>query len=370
MNAVNSICTSNISTNNTTTNLTIQATGSANFQASPLNNTGTITPNIDNTQDIGTTSLTYRNIYIKGDVFKNGTPIGGGGGSGDVVGPSSSVDNRIPLFDGTTGKLIKSSGCSINTVSGVNDVLTVPGGFDGKLYSSIQDFFSNNTAYSFQYRNSNTLPGSGNQVYGCNTSAASALNYASANNGDEASGYGISHADDAFTIFSPADSGSICNFQDEDSSNTRVGYINTSGVLVQVSSQKRKNRIKDKTNNKVLERFKQLKVKSYGYNQPEEEKDFSEKKKKRLTKKRDKMHIVLILEELFNIFPNACDGYYNKMDRKTRKTNLDIEKEILNIENSGIDYTKLHLYHIMAFQEYMEKTDAKIQELEEKLKSK
>ena len=69
MNAVNSICTSNISTNNTTTNLTIQATGSANFQASPLNNTGTITPNIDNTQDIGTTSLTYRNIYIKGAVF-------------------------------------------------------------------------------------------------------------------------------------------------------------------------------------------------------------------------------------------------------------------------------------------------------------
>ncbi len=32
---------------------------------------------------------------------------GGGGGSGDVVGPASSVDGRAVLFDGTTGKLIK-----------------------------------------------------------------------------------------------------------------------------------------------------------------------------------------------------------------------------------------------------------------------
>lgn len=33
----------------------------------------------------------------------------GGGGSGDVVGPSSAIDGRIALFDGTTGKLIKQS---------------------------------------------------------------------------------------------------------------------------------------------------------------------------------------------------------------------------------------------------------------------
>lgn len=32
-----------------------------------------------------------------------------GGGSGDVVGPSSVTDNTIVLFDGTTGKLIKAS---------------------------------------------------------------------------------------------------------------------------------------------------------------------------------------------------------------------------------------------------------------------
>jgi hypothetical protein len=36
--------------------------------------------------------------------------IGGGGGTGDVVGPASAVNNGIALFDGTTGKLIKDGG--------------------------------------------------------------------------------------------------------------------------------------------------------------------------------------------------------------------------------------------------------------------
>lgn len=37
-------------------------------------------------------------------------------GTGDVSGPSSSVNNRIVLFDGTTGKLIKDSGQTIPQV--------------------------------------------------------------------------------------------------------------------------------------------------------------------------------------------------------------------------------------------------------------
>lgn len=37
----------------------------------------------------------------------------GGAGSGDVVGPGSSVDNRVVFFDGTTGKLIKDSGLAL-----------------------------------------------------------------------------------------------------------------------------------------------------------------------------------------------------------------------------------------------------------------
>ena len=39
----------------------------------------------------------------------NLTLAAGGGGSGDVVGPASSTDNSLALFDGTTGKLIKDS---------------------------------------------------------------------------------------------------------------------------------------------------------------------------------------------------------------------------------------------------------------------
>jgi len=39
---------------------------------------------------------------------------GGGGGSGDVTGPSSSTDNTVPRFDGSTGKIIQTSGVTIN----------------------------------------------------------------------------------------------------------------------------------------------------------------------------------------------------------------------------------------------------------------
>jgi|GEM_PF-3631558 len=44
-------------------------------------------------------------------------------GSGDVVGPVSSVDSNVALFDGTTGKLIKDSGLSLSsfvTYTGAN----------------------------------------------------------------------------------------------------------------------------------------------------------------------------------------------------------------------------------------------------------
>jgi hypothetical protein len=38
----------------------------------------------------------------------------GGGGTGDVVGPASSTDNTVVRFDGTTGKIIQTSGVTIN----------------------------------------------------------------------------------------------------------------------------------------------------------------------------------------------------------------------------------------------------------------
>jgi hypothetical protein len=41
-----------------------------------------------------------------------------GGGSGDVVGPASSVDNAVARFDGTTGKLIQNSAVTIADTTG------------------------------------------------------------------------------------------------------------------------------------------------------------------------------------------------------------------------------------------------------------
>ena len=42
---------------------------------------------------------------------------GGGGGSGDVVGPASATDSRPALFDGTTGKLLKQASATLGTAA-------------------------------------------------------------------------------------------------------------------------------------------------------------------------------------------------------------------------------------------------------------
>jgi hypothetical protein len=51
---------------------------------------------------VGTTALSFSQLG------------GAGGGSGDVVGPSSATDNGLVRMDGTTGKLIQSSGVTLN----------------------------------------------------------------------------------------------------------------------------------------------------------------------------------------------------------------------------------------------------------------
>jgi hypothetical protein len=48
----------------------------------------------------------------------------GGGGSGDVVGPSSSVASEVALYDGTTGKLIKRSSLTATVVKAAAGVLS------------------------------------------------------------------------------------------------------------------------------------------------------------------------------------------------------------------------------------------------------
>lgn len=74
------------------------------------------------------TSLNQTKIWanIKGVIYSiSGTSGGGGGGTGDVVGPASAVSGRIPIFSGTSGKLIADSGVSLSSkqdtlVSGTN----------------------------------------------------------------------------------------------------------------------------------------------------------------------------------------------------------------------------------------------------------
>lgn len=59
-----------------------------------------------------------------------GTTWQAGAGDGDVVGPSSSVDSQLALFDSTTGKLIKASTGTgiVKITSGVQSVVTAPTG--------------------------------------------------------------------------------------------------------------------------------------------------------------------------------------------------------------------------------------------------
>lgn len=50
-----------------------------------------------------------------------------GAGSGDVVGPASSTDNRVVRFDGTTGKLIQESPVTIDDAGAITGMTTVDG---------------------------------------------------------------------------------------------------------------------------------------------------------------------------------------------------------------------------------------------------
>jgi hypothetical protein len=183
------------------------------------------------------------------------------------------------------------------------------------------------------------------------------------NQNSESAGFGANGFSDDCTIWTAGDAGSLCNFQDEDSANSRVGYVNTSGVLIAVSSKLRKHSIKQKNNNNVLERILKLNVKSYGYKYNFNDDD-NEKKKQRMTNKSKKQQLGLILEELYDIFPNACSFYDNSLDDKlidddniknkdvTFKNKPKLE-DVKDIANNGINYTNILLYFIMAFQQYV-----------------
>jgi hypothetical protein len=84
-----------------------------------------------------------------------GTFDSSGGGTGDVVGPASSTDNAVAVFDGTTGKLIQNStitvdGNSFSVSSGQSLNLNV-GGLVGLTVNSSRDVIANNSARVADY---------------------------------------------------------------------------------------------------------------------------------------------------------------------------------------------------------------------------
>lgn len=98
------------------------------------NLTATTAPGVTDDASKGYTKLSSwiendTNIYECADatigaaVWKDISSAGGGGVSGDVVGPSSATDNAVARYDTATGKLIQNSGVIIddsNFVSGIN----------------------------------------------------------------------------------------------------------------------------------------------------------------------------------------------------------------------------------------------------------
>jgi len=95
----------------------------------------------------GAALVTSLNTELGSSAWQTGTPSGAaivtslnselggtswqaGAGSGDVIGPASSVDSQLPLFDSTTGKLLKVSSATgiVKVTGGVVSVVTAPTG--------------------------------------------------------------------------------------------------------------------------------------------------------------------------------------------------------------------------------------------------
>lgn len=104
------------------------------------------------------------------------------------------------------------------------------------------------------------------------------------------------------TSFSTGDSGWFYNFQDEDVWNSRVCYVNLSGVLTVSSWRTLKHSIKNKIcDEELFNRFLKINIVTFGYKYETTKNMENEKIKQRINNKRNKMHIGLIAEDVYEI---------------------------------------------------------------------
>lgn len=99
-----------LATNTYLKNITLGVFGGTPASAGILNcnsgnviDTGDVIPIDDNTEDIGTTTKSYKDIHVKGNFLKNGVP------RGDVFGPASTINDALAVFSGTSGKSLVAS---------------------------------------------------------------------------------------------------------------------------------------------------------------------------------------------------------------------------------------------------------------------
>lgn len=296
----------------------------------------------------GTLDLTTNNLITSGSVSATTGTLKGN----NLATHNSSSISVLNSLDMTGNKII-GLGNPINN----QDAAT-------KFYVDNYGSLANNTinvnttgGFTNWLRRSNSTK-TDTQVFGLTTFA-----FILENTTGESAGIAFDGITDTCTVWTAGDTGSYLNIQDEDEVNTRIAYVAaTTGVWTTVSSSKRKHSIREKTNNNVLERFLQLSVKTYGYKYNST--NLSKKKKERIERKTNKMATGLVLEELFEIFPNCIPDYYNELfQEKDYNKKISLANEVKDIANCGIDYNTLLCYFIMAFQEFVQKTNNNILEL-------
>lgn len=121
----------------------------------------TLITGIENSKSDIATAITNKGVTVPSGTklagmanLINSIPVG----TGDVVGPSSSVDGNLAAFDGTTGKLLKDSGIASSSVALDSDVV-----HKGTSSSSVDE-----TIYGTKTFNSQIMSGNGIKGVGSN----------------------------------------------------------------------------------------------------------------------------------------------------------------------------------------------------------